>query len=386
MVKLQNSAKRTGPYSSSPNCKGIIPGSGLKKSALKGFHLKNGRYFTYPPRENSMTQLPEKEAIITVENLEYAYGDFKAVDGISFTVKKGEVFSFLGPNGAGKSTVINALITLLPLQKGKATITGCDVSRDPQKVRESIGIVFQEITLDRDMTVWEILEFHGKLYSMPRNERRIRIEELLDLVQLSNKRDIRTKYLSGGMKRRLEIARGLMTRPKLLFLDEPTIGLDPQTRMRMWDYIRKVNKEGTTIFLTTHYMDEADMLSDQISIIDNGRIVITGTNWQLKNTLGQDIIYLETCDNIAAIQLLRTLPSVKEVTKKLRGILVSVHKDGTKVLPKIIEHLRENGININTVNLKKPSMDDVFVYYTGKEIRDDPPGKRGPLNLRPGGS
>jgi ABC-2 type transport system ATP-binding protein len=333
-----------------------------------------------------MTQQPEKEAIITVENLEYAYGDFKAVDGIGLTVKKGEVFSFLGPNGAGKSTVINALITLLSLQKGKATVAGYDVSRDPQKVRESIGIVFQEITLDRDMTVWEILEFHGKLYSMPRNERRIRIEELLDLVQLKNKRDIRTKYLSGGMKCRLEIARGLMTRPKVLFLDEPTIGLDPQTRMRMWDYIRKVNKEGTTIFLTTHYMDEADMLSDQISIIDNGRIIITGTNWQLKNTLGQDIIYLETSDNIAAIQLLRTLPSVKDATKKLRGMLVSVHKDGTKVLPKIIERLRENGISIDTVNLKKPSMDDVFVYYTGKEIRDDPPGKNGTLTHRPGGS
>ena len=323
--------------------------------------------------------LPEKEAIIRVENLEYAYGDFKAVDGISFTVKKGEIFSLLGPNGAGKSTAINILITLLALQKGKASVAGYDVTTESQKVRESIGIVFQEITLDRDMTVWEILEFHGKLYSMPFTERRERIEELLVLVQLENKRDVRTKHLSGGMKRRLEIARGLMTRPEVLFLDEPTIGLDPQTRMRMWDYIRNVNKEGTTIFLTTHYMDEADLLSDQISIVDNGKIIISGTNWQLKNTLGQDIIYLETSNNEAAIPLLRFLPSVKDITKKPRGFLVSVHKDGTKALPNIIEHLRRSEISIDTINLKKPSMDDVFVHYTGKEIRDEQPGKTGHL-------
>jgi ABC-2 type transport system ATP-binding protein len=188
------------------------------------------------------------------------------------------------------------------------------------------------------------------------------------------------------MKRRLEIARGLMTRPEVLFLDEPTIGLDPQTRMRMWDYIRKVNKEGTTIFLTTHYMDEADQLSDQISIIDNGKIIISGTSWQLKNTLGQDIIYLETSDNDAAIHLLRNLSSVKDVIKKPRGFLVSVHKDGTKVLPNIIETLRESAISIDTVNLKKPSMDDVFVHYTGKEIRDEQPGKNGYVSLRRGGS
>jgi len=329
--------------------------------------------------------LTENDAIITVENLEFSYGDFKAVDGISFTVKKGEIFSFLGPNGAGKSTAINVLITLLALQKGKASVAGYDVTKDPQKVRESIGIVFQEITLDRDMTVWESLEFHGKLYSMPHTDRRNRIEELLTLVQLENKRDVRTKHLSGGMKRRLEIARGLMTRPKVLFLDEPTIGLDPQTRMRMWDYIKNVNKEGTTIFLTTHYMDEADQLSDQISIIDNGKIIISGTSWQLKNTLGQDIIYLETSDNDVAIQLIRNLSSVKDITTKSRGFLVSVNEDGTKVLPTIMERLHNAEIRIDTVNLKKPSMDDVFVHYTGKEIRDEPIGKSGFISLRPGG-
>ena len=332
------------------------------------------------------TQREQDQEIIIVKNLEHTYGDAKAVEGITFSVKKGEIFSFLGPNGAGKSTAINVLITLLALQKGEASVAGFDVTRDPQKVRESIGIVFQDITLDRDMTVWEILEFHGKLYSMPHAERRARIEELLTLVQLEAKRDVRTKKLSGGMKRRLEIARGLMTRPKVLFLDEPTIGLDPQTRMRMWDYIKDVNKTGTTIFLTTHYMDEADQLSDRISIIDHGKIIITGTNWELKNTLGQDLIYLETSNNPSAITSLTGLSFVKNMVQKSKGILVMINDDGTKVLPVIMDRLRDADITISTVNLKKPSMDDVFIHYTGKEIRDEPVGKVSILSLRPGGN
>jgi ABC-2 type transport system ATP-binding protein len=332
------------------------------------------------------TTREKDQEIIIVKNLEHAYGEAKAVEGISFSVKKGEIFSFLGPNGAGKSTAINVLITLLALQKGEASVAGFDVIRDPQKVRESIGIVFQDITLDRDMTVWEILEFHGKLYSMPHAERRARIEELLALVQLEAKRDVRTKQLSGGMKRRLEIARGLMTRPKVLFLDEPTIGLDPQTRMRMWDYIKDVNKTGTTIFLTTHYMDEADQLSDRISIIDHGKIIITGTNWELKNTLGQDLVYLETSNNPSAVKYLTGLPFVKSIEQKSKGILVMITDDGTKVLPVIMDRLRDADITISTVNLKKPSMDDVFIYYTGKEIRDEPVGKASILSLRPGGN
>ena len=331
------------------------------------------------------TQRNHNEIIINVENLEHSYGDFKAVDGISFSVKKGEIFSFLGPNGAGKSTAINILITLLAKQKGVATVAGYDVTKDPQKVRESIGIVFQDITLDRDMTVWEILEFHGRLYNMPLEQRRKRIEELLVLVELGAKRNERTKNLSGGMKRRLEIARGLMTRPKVLFLDEPTIGLDPQTRMRMWDYIKGVNNEGTTIFLTTHYMDEADQLSDRISIIDQGKLVISGTSWELKNTLGRDLIYLETNDNNEAIRLLKDLPSVRDVKPKTKGFVLMVNEDGTKVLPVVIDALRNAGIDSSTINLKKPSMDDVFVFYTGKELRDEPTGKHSILTMRPGG-
>lgn len=267
--------------------------------------------------------------------------------------------------------MINILITLLPIQKGSAKIAGYDLKNEPEKVRESIGIVFQELTLDRDMTVREILEYHGRLYSMSKAERQERIDELISLVELEGKRDTLTRHLSGGMKRRLEIARGLMTRPNVLFLDEPTIGLDPQTRIRIWDYLRDINQQGTTIFLTTHYMDEADQLSDRISIIDHGKIVISGKSRELKNTLGQDLIYMETSDNWEAAELLKDLDSVKGIKEKSKGIVVMVNVDGTYLLPEIMDRLRSGGIKIKAVNLKKPSMDDVFVHYTGRELRDN---------------
>jgi ABC-2 type transport system ATP-binding protein len=311
------------------------------------------------------------EPIIEVSHLSHRYGSFTAVDDISFDVKKGEVFSFLGPNGAGKSTVINVLITLLDLQEGAVMIAGYDLGTQADRVREQIGIVFQEVTLDRDMTVWEILEFHGRLYTIPREERRRRIDALLALVELEEKRNARTKELSGGMKRRLEIARGLMTRPLVLFLDEPTIGLDPQTRIRMWEYLRNVNREGTTIFLTTHYMDEADQLSDRISIIDNGRIIVTGSSWDLKNTLGEDVLYLETGDDSRTEALLGSMPGVTGIRRKQNGMVIMVSEDGTRILPRVIERIRAEGIDILTINLKKPSMDDVFVHYTGRELRDE---------------
>ena len=323
--------------------------------------------------------------IIEVERLRHHYNDFVAVDGISFAVDEGEIFSFLGPNGAGKSTAINVLTTLLRIQEGTATIAGYDVARSPGKVRESIGIVFQEVTLDRDMTCGEILKFHGMLYEMPRDKLKSRIDELLELVQLESKRDTLTKHLSGGMKRRLEIARGLMTRPRVLFLDEPTIGLDPQTRMRMWDYIKQVNEEGTTIFLTTHYMDEADQLSDRISIIDFGKIITTGKSWELKNILGKDLIYLETTDNDTTTTFLTDTGSVKSVTPKGKGLVITVTEDGTRLLPRFIEELRTRGIQVTTVNLKKPTMDDVFVHFTGRELRDEGAERSGPSRTKAGG-
>jgi len=323
----------------------------------------------------SLTLLPQEthmgDAIIEVRNLSHAYGDVLAVDTIRFSVDRGEIFAFLGPNGAGKSTVINVLITLLAIQAGEVRIAGHDVRTAPDMVRRSIGIVFQEVTLDRDMTVWEILEFHGRLYNLPRQERRRRIDELLGLVELEEKRDARTKELSGGMKRRLEIARGLMTRPQVLFLDEPTIGLDPQTRIRMWEYLREVNRAGTTIFLTTHYMDEADHLSNRISIIDHGRIIVTGTPLALKNGLGEDVMYVETSDTAGTEDVLGSLAYVRDVRQKRNGTVFTVTEDGTRVLPAIMDAIRSRGIAVTAVNLKKPSMDDVFVHYTGRDLRDE---------------
>lgn len=314
--------------------------------------------------------------VIEVNNLEHKYGDLKAVDNISFTVKKGEIFSFLGPNGAGKSTVINILTTLRKLQKGEAKVNGYDVAKESKEVRKSIGIVFQMMCLDYEMTVFENLEYHGMIYSMAKEERRKRIDELIKLTELEAKRNVLAKDLSGGMKRRLELARGLMTRPAVLFLDEPTVGFDIQTRLRMWEYLRNVKKQGTTIFLTTHYMEEADQLSDRISIIDHGKIIVTGSALELKNQLGKDLIYLETSDNKAAADILRTLESVKGVNEDAKFLRVMLGVDVTHILPKIMDLIGQNGIEITTVNIKKPSMDDVFVHYTGHDLREGGPEEK----------
>jgi len=313
--------------------------------------------------------IPVSDPIIEVTNLSHRFRDTVAVDGISFAVRPGEIFSFLGPNGAGKSTTINVLTTLLAVQGGMVRVAGFDVAKSPGEVRRSIGIVFQEETLDRDLTVREILEFHGRLYSMPREERKKRIDEMIRLVELEAKRDVQVRHLSGGMKRRLEIARGLMTRPKVLFLDEPTLGLDPQSRIHVWDYIRQVNHEGTTIFLTTHYMDEADSLSDRINIIDHGKIIASGTSRELKDALGQDIISLETGNDARAAEILRDLPGVRDIRPGLRGFSVIISGDGGKCLPAVLDRLRGAGIAIVSANLKQPTLDDVFVHFTGREIR-----------------
>jgi len=325
------------------------------------------------------------ERIIEVKDLEYKYGDFKAVDGVCFFVREGEIFSFLGPNGAGKSTVINILTTLLPVQKGSVTIVGYDLAKEPQEVRRSIGIVFQDETLDRDLTVWETLELHGRIYSMPKSQRKERIEEIIKLVELEEKRNVRTRFLSGGMKRRLEIGRGLMTRPKVLFLDEPTIGLDTQTRRRLWDYIKKVNDSGTTIFLTTHYMDEADQVSNWIDILDHGKIIASGDPTKLKDALGNDMIYLDTSDNARAEEMLRGMKAVRNVKAAAAGLAVTINADGTRCLPIIMNRLRERGIDIVSVNLKKPTLDDVFVHYTGRDIREAGAGKLHRLPQSKGG-
>jgi len=311
------------------------------------------------------------ETVISVEGLRYDYGKVTAVDNISFSVKKGQIFSFLGPNGAGKTTTINVLTTMLPIQKGKVTIAGFDVERQQDDVRKSIGIVFQNETLDWNLTVWESMEFHGRLYSMPKDTRRSRIDELIALVELEEKRNVLVKHLSGGMKRRLEIARGLLTRPKVLFLDEPTIGLDPQSRKRIWDYMKKVNEEGVTIFLTTHYMDEADQLSNVICIMDKGHIIANGTSESLKNSLGMDMIYLETGDDEKVAGMIKRMAEINSVRSTSQGLVVSLKEEGTKFMPKLMERIRNENIDIKSVNLKKPTLDDVFIRSTGRGLREE---------------
>lgn len=312
-----------------------------------------------------------EESIISVEGLHYNYGKVTAVDDISFNVKKGQIFSFLGPNGAGKTTTINVLTTMLPIQKGKVTISGFDVEKQQDDVRKSIGIVFQNETLDWNLTVWETLEFHGRLYSIPRDNRRSKIDELISLAELGEKRNVLVKHLSGGMKRRLEIARGLLTRPKVLFLDEPTIGLDPYSRMRIWDYIKKVNNEGVTIFLTTHYMDEADQLSDVICIIDRGQIIANGTSESLKNSLGMDMVYLETGDDEKAASIVKRMAEINAVRSSSKGLVVSLREEGTQFMPKLMERIRNERIEIKSVNLKKPTLDDVFIHFTGRGLKEE---------------
>ncbi|MCX6763894.1 MAG: ATP-binding cassette domain-containing protein [Candidatus Moranbacteria bacterium] len=229
------------------------------------------------------------DSIIKVENLIKRFDDLLAVDDISFEVKPGEIFAFLGPNGAGKSTTIKMLITLLKPTSGKMTLNGYDPTKDSNEVRRSIGIIFQDPSLDDELTAWENMEFHGVLYGIPKKIRRERIDQLLQFVELTERRNDLVKEFSGGMKRRLEIARGLLHHPKIIFLDEPTLGLDPQTRNHMWSYIKELNKnEGTTVFFTTHYMEEADRVAQKIAIIDHGKIVAIGTSAELKGRTQTD--------------------------------------------------------------------------------------------------
>jgi ABC-2 type transport system ATP-binding protein len=311
-----------------------------------------------------------EDTVVSVQGLSHSYGKLQAVDNISFDIKKGQIFSFLGPNGAGKTTTINLLITLMPIQEGKVTIAGFDVAKEKGKVRKSIGVVFQDQRLDRDLTVWETLDFHGRIYSIPKEIRRPRIDELLDLVELSDKIKEVTKNLSGGMKRRLEIARGLLVKPKVLFLDEPTIGLDTQTRKRIWSYIRKVNQEeGVTILLTTHYMDEADQNSDIICIIDKGKIIANGTPENLKKSLQQDCIQLQTDNDQKANQLIKDIPGISQIRSSSNGLIIYL-KENAQLITKLIDLVRNEHIQIISISLVKPTLDDVFIQYTGRGLNE----------------
>lgn len=312
-------------------------------------------------------EISNRVNIIEVKNLTKKYGHLTAVDNISFAVKKGEIFGFLGPNGAGKSTTISMLATLLKFDSGQAIINGFDVSAQRNEVRKSIGLVFQDSSLDDKLTAEENLYFHADLYHVDKGSFRERLPEVLKLVDLWDRRDHIVKTFSGGMKRRLEIARGLIHYPAVMFLDEPTIGLDPQTRFNIWEYILKLKKEkDMTIFMTTHYLNEAEYC-DRIAIIDQGKIVALDTPANLKKMVGGDIITLTAAGDLAKLKQEIEIKFNLKVKIEDDKIKIEV-ADGDKFLPRLIHKLEEK---INSVELRKPTLDDVFLNLTGKKIREE---------------
>lgn len=304
--------------------------------------------------------------IIEVNKLSKKFGDFTAVNGISFAVKKGEIFGFLGPNGAGKSTTISMLATLITSTGGKALINNFNTQTQTNEVRRSIGLVFQDPSLDDRLTAKENLVFHSRLYGLGRKEYTKRVKEVLELVELWDRKDSLVRSFSGGMKRRLEIARGLIHYPKVLFLDEPTLGLDPQTRVHIWDYILKLRDiHQMTIFMTTHYMNEAEYC-DRIAIIDQGKIIALDTPAKLKKKMGGDVVQMMSADKE---QLKAEIKEKYKIKAKEEGeyLLMEV-PNGESFLPKLFNEL---DTKINSIELRKPTLEDVFLKLTGRKIRDE---------------
>ena len=302
---------------------------------------------------------------VEVAGLEKRYGDVEAVRGVDFRVEAGETFGFLGPNGAGKSTTINILCTLARATAGSARVAGYDVATQRDEVRRSIGLVFQDATLDVDLTAEQNLRFHAELYGVPKAVLTQRIDDMLRMVGLTERRGSVVQTFSGGMRRRLEIARGLLHSPRVLFLDEPTIGLDPQSRASVWDYIRALReREDITVFLTTHYMDEAEHC-DRIAIMDSGRIVAMGTPEALKAGVGKDRVQITTADDEAAIAALRSRYGIEAGMHS--GEVTFAVADGERFVPVLFAEL---GVPIRSVRTSSPSLDDVFLAHTGTTIRD----------------
>jgi ABC-2 type transport system ATP-binding protein len=309
-------------------------------------------------------------SVIEVDTLVRRFDSFTAVDGVSFDIPEGEIFGFLGPNGAGKSTTINMLCTLLRPTSGSAHVNGFDVAMRQGDVRRSIGLIFQDPTLDERLTGWQNLQFHAMLYDVPNALFRERAAELLDMVDLAEKVRDDVRSFSGGMKRRLEIARGLLHRPKVLFLDEPTIGLDPQTRHHIWEYLAKVrDQERLTLFLTTHYMDEAE-ICDRIAIIDHGRIVALDTPENLKAKVGGDVVMLCTNDDDRAAEVLASLGMAAQPTAD--GLRVETDH-GDRFIPQVLRAMEEAAepVAVSSVTLHRPTLEDVFLKLTGRAIREE---------------
>lgn len=315
---------------------------------------------------------------IDVAHLGKTYDDHRAVDDLSFQVRSGEIFGLLGPNGAGKSTTLRILITLLHPTTGSATVLGHDTVREADVVRRLIGYVPQERAIDRFLTGREHLELLGALYHLEKGEASRRIAELLKLVELEAHADRPAKTYSGGMKRKLDIACGLLPDPRILFLDEPTLGLDVQSRLRIWDYIRMLRQQGMTVVMTTNYLDEADQLCDRLAIIDGGRIKALGSPAELKVGLGGDIVSLtiKERDRVAPLAAaLKTLPAIRSVNAKERGLDIRVESP-EKALPAILETANRLDCRLDFIDYHRPRLDDVFIAHTGRSIREDVPQER----------
>ena len=316
---------------------------------------------------------------IEINSLTKNFKKSTAIDNISLNVEEGEIFGFLGPNGAGKSTTMMILTTLLKPTSGYASVYGFDVVTNPSKVRKNIGFVQQEIGIDEYLTARENLQFQCKISQIPKDQTQKRIEEVIDLVELTEKQDEQSITFSGGMRKRLDIACGLIHRPKVLFLDEPTVGLDIQTRRKIWQYIRKIHKEfGMTIFVSTHYMEEADSLCDRVGIIDYGKIQIVDTPESMKNKLETDMITFSIIPDETKqeqfIQKIKALDLIKNVEINDNTMVVQ-SSNSTQVIPKIFQSSSEIGISIDSFVLNKPTLDDVFISHTGHNLRDDTNGK-----------
>jgi ABC-2 type transport system ATP-binding protein len=298
-------------------------------------------------------------------------GDVLAVEDLDLRVATNTIYALLGPNGAGKTTTISMLTTLIEPTSGTATVAGYDVTRQPNDVRRHIGVTFQDIVLDRDLTGRQVLDVHGRLYRMDKAERERRIDELVDLVELGDAVDRLVKTYSGGMKRRLELARGLLTQPQILFLDEPTLGLDPQNRAKLWEYIEHLKSDaGLTLLVTTHYMEEAETLADTVGIIDHGNLITEGTPQELIDEMGADVIRIAGHgDHDQFITRVQALPFVDRVNVTDNIIQIGVD-NGNHRLPDVVTAASGNGYVIEDISVAKPSLGDVFLKYTGRQLRD----------------
>src|SRR5579859_3604796 len=326
------------------------------------------------PNGGTITHSPDAPNAIEVEHIVKKYGEFTAVDAVSFTVKEGEIFGLLGPNGAGKSTLIRMMTTLLPITSGTARIGGYDVSRDPNQARNCMGVIPQAMTSDLELTVYENMSIHAKLYNVPARERIRAIHELLELVDLTKWKDTPAKNLSGGMRRRLEIARGLVHSPRIFFLDEPTTGLDPVSRVAVWEMLANIKaKRKLTVLITTHYMDEADRLCNRIAIVDHGKLVALDTPEALKASVPGSNVIEAQFEHAPADweERLRALPGVTSVQNLSAGMFRVLTANGSGTTTDLVEMAVVVGVPLKTLTVQNTTLDDVFVHYTGRQLRDE---------------